>query len=917
MQKAQLAVICSALALAGACVPSTGGDDSCTSAKNGVCDEPTLCVLGTDASDCNAACAATNDEVVPYIAAACAHRDGHEVDQIQSMGDSGVGHWRDDTFAISGAAGTESVRHHRLYRPAHLAMDKEAPLVVMLPGNRVSHYSLSNYTALEQAAEAHGFVLVHAEQPWRQNYFSWSWYTDWDWANNASQNPDLIFLRALIEHLVDTENIDRSRIYLAGHSRGAAMSLIAALEMPDLIAGAVPQSGFVEFGYYDRLVGMPLPEPLPRLYFMHGAVDDDVCIDCTPGGRCGVTPARQCGSTASSDALVAALRDKGYPSDRLRYARLENVAHRWQPWLNHVWWDFFNEGKVSTLPKGAFGHPDSGALKAHIDTSLAAPLADLNAVSVSRGTEASLPVGRYGDGWFVNEQPGKELDVAAFQIDAREVSVEDWAAYIQWSCGNACLDPRMPIGVVDGAVVMRAGYAKRPITYVSRQMASSYCTWHGKRLPTELEFERAAKGAENATWPWLIEGGPRCSHTNFGYEGGRCAQEAYDVGTRPDHQSAEGVYDLAGNVAEWVADDYGPYENAFVQLPGDDIYGVVRGGSFLMPRILLRPSARLPVPVKTRAPDIGFRCARGESDRLAAGIQAGEMPAPEPVGTAGSVEMGDAYLDGLRRPRALIAMGDTLWVSTDDGVVLVDTDKNTTLVDGAPVDKWQSDDTGVFGLRLDLEEICRYEDDGIESCLDVPDVVDFVVHGGDVVWTNGTSVFRETSSGRENMLNDRTGLRSLVSVGTTLWFIEGGSNGTDFYRWEELLPEAQPELVLGADAISPPLQILHPTPGAQEEIWLLIGLADLWPHSALLCRMSNPSASLQCLSQTPPKSGDLHFWGDKIVWRHQFGIASISESAPYEIYRGGISPGGTFLQNDVLWVSEPMQGKVFRWSDLP
>ena len=155
----------------------------------------------------------------------------------------------------------------------------------MLPGNRVSHYSLSEYTALEQSAEANNFLLVHVEQPWRNRTFSWSWYTDWDWSNRAEENPDLIFLRQLIDTLIQDENVSPDQVYLAGHSRGAAMSFIATMEMPDLITGAVIQSGFVEFGYFDRFLEKIPMEQKSKLFFMHGVLDDDVCIDDNVGNK--------------------------------------------------------------------------------------------------------------------------------------------------------------------------------------------------------------------------------------------------------------------------------------------------------------------------------------------------------------------------------------------------------------------------------------------------------------------------------------------------------------------------------------------------------------------------------------------------------------------------------------------------------
>ena len=117
------------------------------------------------------------------------------------------------------------------------------------------------------------------------------------------------------------------------------MSVVAALEKPEVFAGAIPQSGFVEFGYFERMASWA-GNRRPRFYFMHGTLDDDVCIDCRPGGRCGLNPVRQCRPVAASDALVEQLSALGWDDRTLHYARLARVAHRYQPWLNQEWWDF-------------------------------------------------------------------------------------------------------------------------------------------------------------------------------------------------------------------------------------------------------------------------------------------------------------------------------------------------------------------------------------------------------------------------------------------------------------------------------------------------------------------------------------------------------------------------------------------------
>jgi len=318
-------------------------DGPCPTIDDGVCDEPGRCPLGTDELDCVAACG--DPTWLPFVGAACHHRGLSEERAFVADGPPlvGVDRYIDETLPAKDADGRTAPRHFRVFVPPGLP--PAAPMVLMLPGNRVSHYSLPEYTELDSAAASAGFVVVYVEQPWRNRTFSWSWYTDWDWAGSPGTNPDLRFLTSLVEYLVDSYPVDPARVYVAGHSRGGAMSVIAALELPHLFAGAIPQSGFVEFGYFDRVQAWDGPRRA-AFYFMHGALDDDVCVDCRPGGQCGIQPARQCRTTAGSDAIVAALRERGWTDENLRYARPERVAHRYQPWLNAAWWDFMRGHRI-------------------------------------------------------------------------------------------------------------------------------------------------------------------------------------------------------------------------------------------------------------------------------------------------------------------------------------------------------------------------------------------------------------------------------------------------------------------------------------------------------------------------------------------------------------------------------------------
>lgn len=323
---------------AAACDLAPSARDSCAFARDGVCDEPANCALGTDETDCRDAC----DGASHLLGAACAFRSPRAAAPraAGTRGDLHLTGHRDGALVVpSGVDGAPVDRHFRLYVPETYRPERPAPLLLVMAGHRVDHYGLAASTELLRTADGHGALVAYVEQEWRWDTLRYAWWTDWTWASRADEHPDVTLLVALTERLGAEYNVDDSRVFTAGHSRGASLALIAALERPDVFAGAVVQSGFTEWGYDERLrARAPGLARRPTLYFVHGVQDPDVCIDCTEGGTCGVQPGRACGDVEGSDSLVGMLRAAGFGDDELVYRRLEGVTHRWQPELNEVWW---------------------------------------------------------------------------------------------------------------------------------------------------------------------------------------------------------------------------------------------------------------------------------------------------------------------------------------------------------------------------------------------------------------------------------------------------------------------------------------------------------------------------------------------------------------------------------------------------
>ncbi len=185
----------------------------------------------------------------------------------------------------------------------------------------------------------------------------------------------------------------------------------------------------------------------------------------------------------------------------------------------------------------------------------------------------------------------------------------------------------------DGAWSVEDGYARHPVVEVWWWSAAYYCGRSGRSLPSEAQWEKAARGSADARrWPWG-DAPPTCARANFvdvppgTSPAGQpaCVGDTTPVGTYTDGTSPSGAADMAGNVAEWVNDwfdpeayDTGPDTDPTGPAEGqtfDDGVGtyvarVARGGNFLQGPDDLTVSARFPEPFDATSNGLGFRCAR-------------------------------------------------------------------------------------------------------------------------------------------------------------------------------------------------------------------------------------------------------------------------------------------------------------------
>ena len=245
-------------------------------------------------------------------------------------------------------------------------------------------------------------------------------------------------------------------------------------------------------------------------------------------------------------------------------------------------------------------------------------------------------------GGLPDERPLRLIYLSAFWIDRYEVTNAVYQQFVQATGHQAPANPAPALTLWEHNAPL-PGIEQHPVVNVSWLDAVAFCRWANKRLPTEAEWEKAARGTDGRTYPWgnewNFENGNSASYwarqtVQFADStewdafwvkgvGAAISKEkglkgeilTLPVGSFPAGASPYGVLDMAGNAAEWVQDWYNPndYRTAPLTNPQGPERGAIkamRGGSWLKPAISLRTTDRDWGTMDSRPSGTGFRCAR-------------------------------------------------------------------------------------------------------------------------------------------------------------------------------------------------------------------------------------------------------------------------------------------------------------------
>jgi sulfatase modifying factor 1 len=227
--------------------------------------------------------------------------------------------------------------------------------------------------------------------------------------------------------------------------------------------------------------------------------------------------------------------------------------------------------------------------------------------------EGPFPMGSREAEGDPDEMPNHIVYLPGYYIDLKEVTFAEYQKYVDSAKARP---PVIPVFQDD---LSKITAPEQPVVGVTWFQAKDYCDWAGERLPTEAEWEKAARGEDGFRWPWGDTSNVKAANTSAEDDGFAYSAPSgrFEIGRSP-----YGLYDMAGNVAEWVSDVYDPkyYGNSPFRNPKGPEKGkhrVYRGGSWNDSFQNVRTAKRFAAAPHQASAVIGIRCVKEGSEKEA------------------------------------------------------------------------------------------------------------------------------------------------------------------------------------------------------------------------------------------------------------------------------------------------------------
>ncbi len=428
--------------------------------------------------------------------------------------------------------------------------------------------------------------------------------------------PEPEFGRMYIEARVDGDSIDGATVYLNGEYKGETPLNVPQLPTGNYVVridyeGYRAQPDFITVAEDEEAISIIELRPIRAFLSVDSEpplaevmLNEDTLLGETPIGRKPI-PIGENTVTVRMDNFetitetIDAEPDYHYTKEYKLVPMQAELTIRSTPTLSNIWLNqqTLQERTPATLPLDPGTYRVAVHQEGYIMSDQVVQLAPNEKAEIELSLEEGwappgmilVPAGEFTMGvakGAPDERPKQTIFVDDFYIDRYEVTNAQFAQVFP----NHAFEPE---------------FANHPVTGVSFDLAQQYAEAIGKRLPTEAEWEKAARGTGEREWPWGNAFDPDLCNSAVPVERGMQPVGQYIAGASP-----YGVLDMAGNAMEWTATWYGPYPgNEEISENYGQIYRVMRGGSFKSSRFDVRAPRRHYARPETVRDDVGFRCA--------------------------------------------------------------------------------------------------------------------------------------------------------------------------------------------------------------------------------------------------------------------------------------------------------------------